>query len=249
MMTQLVDFGPVTDTRTLESAVSQAIAKLRAAPECDRSRDLTRRALRYRDILASWEMVPPNPEEQTETVARVLRVIGAIMRHLAADDGTRGSDSDAPPDSDSEAPPDSDSDQELSMSVPSRTRQKSVGRIELVPSATSGGGKIDILFPFRRRWVPVPGLPGVATQSVHGTDGIGGHHVMVRMVGDAQLEEHRQEDVELIYILRGGISLGDDSLFAGAIVRLRDGATCPSIRALGDSELLLIGTSRPLICG
>lgn len=246
-----MDFGPVTDTRTLEGAVIQAITKLRAAPADDRSRELIRRALKYRDVLASWEMIPPKPDEQAETVARVLQVISAIMRHLSQDDEAEACPDPAghEPDAPDSGWPAQDSDVGGVRSGSSRKRQKSVGRIELMPSPSLSGGKIDILFPFRRRWAPVPGMRGVTTQSIYGNDASGLHHVMVRLDADAQLDEHRQVDVEVVYILRGGISLGDDSLFAGAVVRLRGGVMCPPIRALGDSELLLMGTCRAKLCG
>lgn len=238
-----VDFGPITDTRTLEGAVVQALDKLRNAPESVQSKRLTARALKYRDILASWEMFPPDPDEQTETVAQVLRVIGAIMSYLNA--GDEDAVIDSSPASDS-GPPASDSVPE--RPVTRTKRQKSVGRIELT-QAGSDGEKIDILFPFRKRWVPVPGMRGVATKFLYEVGGNGGRHIVVRMTVDSRLDEHAQTGAELIYVLQGGISLGEDKLFAGAVIRVREGVTCPPITSLGESELLLIGTRRKKLCG
>lgn len=223
----------------------QALDKLRAAPETDHAKKLTKRALKYRDILASWEMFPPDPDEQTETVAQVLRVIGAIMSYLSAGDESENGDSYPAPDS---TPPADDSAPERAGSKAARIRQKSVGRIELTQPA-SEADKIDILFPFRKRWVPVPGLRGVATKFLYEVGSDGSRHILLRMNADSQLDEHAQKGAELIYVLQGGISLGDDKLFAGAVIRLREGVTCPPITSLGESELLLISTRRNRLCG
>lgn len=222
----------------------QALDKLRAVPETTHAKKLTARALKYRDILASWEMFPPDPDEQTETVAQVLRVVGAIMSYLSQGDETESGDSHPAPDS---SPPDSDSVPERPGNKAARIRQKSVGRIELTQPA-SEADKIDILFPFRKRWVPVPGVRGVATKFLYEVGGGGSRHILVRMTADSRLDEHMQKGAELIYVLQGGITLGDDKLFAGAVIRVREGVTCPPISSLGESELIIIGTRRGKLC-
>ncbi|HHH29174.1 MAG TPA: hypothetical protein ENK57_12625 [Polyangiaceae bacterium] len=54
-----------------------------------------------------------------------------------------------------------------------------------------------------------------------------------------------QATPELIYVLRGGIRLAEETLFAGAVIRTNVNAHCPPIESIGESELLFIGSVRP----
>lgn len=76
-------FGAITDTQSLEDSVVHALERLRDMPQDARTQSLRTKAMHYRDILASWELMPPSPDEQapsgpssrsTEPAASVPRV-------------------------------------------------------------------------------------------------------------------------------------------------------------------------------
>lgn len=254
-------------------------------PDCDRTQRYRDKAVHFRDILASWELMPPSDTEQSDTVSSVLQLLGKVMAYVNGEElpPAMGSDplGDALPDRD-ELPPlpstkglagsDRGSDAPrrglrprsgtaLTSGRPSPNigakrdrlprrqvaskRKVSVGRIEL--QVASGLGEVetaDVIFPFQRPWEPLTRVEGGSAKVLDG-DLAAGEHVLVRLLDRATLASHVQATPELIYVLRGGIRLAEETLFAGAVIRTNVNAHCPPIQSIGETELLFIGSVRP----
>ena len=276
-------FGAITNTRALEDSVVQALDRLEEMPECDRTTRYRDKAIHYRDILASWELMPPSDTEQSDPVSSVLQLLGKVMAYVNGEEPppAMGSDplgdslpslDDLPPLPSSKALSAGDSDAPrrglvarggtaLSAGRPSPNlgarrdrlprrqvaskRKVSVGRIEL--QVASGLGQVetaDVIFPFQRPWEPLTRVEGGSAKPLDG-DLANGEHVLVRLLDRAKLASHVQATPELIYILRGGIRLAEETLFAGAVIRTNVNAHCPPIQSIGETELLFIGSVRP----
>lgn len=277
-------FGAITNTRALEDSVVHALDRLEEMPDCDRTQRYREKAIHYRDILASWELMPPSDTEQSDTVSSVLQLLGKVMAYVNGEELPPASGSDPlgdvlpgleelPP---HELPSSSIRDVEsdtprrglaargataLSASRPSPSvstkrdrmprrqvaskRKVSVGRIEL--RVATGMGQVetaDVIFPFQRPWEPLARVQGGSAKPLDG-DLAQGEHVLVRLLDRAKLASHVQATPELIYVLRGGIRLAEETLFAGAVIRTNVNAHCPPIESIGESELLFIGSVRP----
>jgi hypothetical protein len=264
-------FGVITDTHNLEDSVVHALERLDEMPDVPKKQKLIDKAHVYRDILASWELMPPSPEEQSETVSAVLQLLGRVMAFVNNDPDDRGSEPSQPPPASEPSPrlitrpkafpsgrsafgdisvkPSTKSKTPGQRSMPRRQqaskRKVSVGRIELELALKNNQvATADILFPFQRPWHPLSRIEGGEVKILHHDD-LTGSHALVRLQHRVELAVHIQDASEMIYILRGGIRLAEESLFAGAVIRTSANASCPALRSIGESELLFAGTVRP----
>jgi len=277
-------FGAITNTRALEDSVVEALERLEQMPSDGRTQALRTKAAHYRDILASWELMPPSDAEQSETVSSVLQLLGKVMAYVNGEEPPAlesdplgvampdledfGQIDDLPPlglpslDEPGERPKrglparggtaltaDRPAPQRKRNQMPRRQvhskRKVSVGRIEL--QVASGQDRVetaDVIFPFQRPWEPLARVEGGSAKPLDG-DLASGEHVLVRLLDGARLQSHVQATPEVIYVLRGGIRLAEETLFAGAVIRTTANAHCPTIRSIGETELLFIGSVRP----
>jgi hypothetical protein len=251
-------FGPITNTPTLEGAVISALKKLEGRPQSPALMRLQEQGIQYRDILASWELMPPQPVEQSDTVSKVLQLLGEIMRYVNDPKHVvTASPLVSSPPSASMPPPSGPSPFASSRSpsgarhsaAPRRSahtnkRLASVGRIELDMVLAGKHARADVIFPFRRPWRTLPELPGGVVRQLHDDSLTGEQHLILRLVEGAELPDHRQDNAEVIYILSGGLRVGDESVFAGTVIRTQAGNVCPVLTSLGETELLIMGTYR-----
>lgn len=247
-------FGPITNTRTLDDAIREVIARLSLVDSSPRARKLLVDARRYQGLMSTWENEQPSPEEQFEIIGNVLQLLGTAMRFVeqvgkkkktpmprrnrrALDSapvieiaGGGGLELELEPD-------------EPFRGEPMLHRVVDVGDANLDPLDFAGG--VRVARPNLDAWRATVS-DGVRMKLVF-EQADGTSHVLMRLESGAVLAGHRHHSCETIQIIDGCLAMNKEELSPGSYLSFDRGAVSPDLRSVGETTLLLIATDRQLL--
>ncbi len=245
-------FGPITNTRTLDDAIREAIARLSLVEPSPRARKLLADARRYQELMSTWENEPPSPEEQFEIIGNVLQLLGTAMRFV--EQAASKSDSPVPrpaPRHDS-APVIEVGGGHLALELELETDEPFRGEsllhrvVEIdAPDPPRVAGGVRVVRPHLVSWQPTC-ADGVVGKRVC-EDAGGKRHLLLRLDPGAVLPGQRHDGGETVQVIDGCLRMDGDELPAGSYVCCEPGAVSPDLESVGETTLLLIGTDRRLM--
>lgn len=236
--------GPITNTRSLKGALVETIGQLERARQKPVVVRILRQCRDYRRLVDEWDAVSPPPDEQFETIGQIMQLLGAAMQ------ATKGGGDDEPAIEvhsfdamgdfdDEDFALDADLDAVLDLDLELDTSASDVVVHEHTSGSRGTGAEVVELYatPWRRlrRGVHVKTLQRARS----------GTHVLVRLEPDAELEAHTQTAPECIYVLEGCVRHAGALVHAGMLLRVDGGAA--KIRSVGESTLIVMGTTRRLL--
>ncbi|MEZ4440618.1 MAG: hypothetical protein R3B72_16080 [Polyangiaceae bacterium] len=71
--------GPITNTRTIDDAIGEALSRLSDVPQTARIKRLMTEVRRYQDKVSAWEDDPPEPELQFEVIGELMSLLSLAM--------------------------------------------------------------------------------------------------------------------------------------------------------------------------
>ena len=237
-------FGPITNTRSVDDALRDAVRRMKAAPPSRKLDALLAEARRYQEVVASWELIPPVPEEQFETIGEIMGLLATCM-NAAPDPGPCAAGQ-------AEVEPQAAGTEleleDFGPSTPPLSPQVQVGRVNIgrLPSSAppGGDGVFEVVHPHQRPWQPSPASPAVRLKVVRVEDDGLRRHLLVRLEDGASLPPHQASSAELILVVDGALRAATTPVHAGCFVHVAAGDLCPRLTAEGETTLMFIGSER-----
>jgi quercetin dioxygenase-like cupin family protein len=262
--------GPITNTRTIDDAIGEAIAQLRRAPQTSEVARLLVEVRRYQETVSSWTHEPPPPDVQFEIIGELMSVLGKAMTVAKNPRKLERQDVDAPrvrlgpggpisePITTEASEPDSLPSLELDM--PARGHATLPGPMRAIDDVLGLGDRLEpvggeegicpqgalrLIEVHRLPWRPSALGEGVLVRSIT-SPGQPRRHLVVRLAPGAALPEHQHATAEVLMVWDGSVEVGPDLLSAGGIVIAAPGDVGSVIRSAGEATLVLFDTDRHL---
>jgi hypothetical protein len=234
-------FGPITNTRTLDDAISEVISRLSGVPATPRVNQLLEEARRYQLLMSTWEDERPEPEEQFEIVGHVMQLLGTAMLEVEGRPKPKERPGDDSPmiEIGDPLPPPHNAFEPRATDPLEDLLPRNEARVVAQPPR--------IVKPHLWRWRISPHHQGVRCRVVFESALDGLRHVMVRMDPGAELPAFQHGSSEVIQVLDGCVMLGEDEVPAGAFITREAGTMTAPLRSTGESTLLFIATDRELL--
>ena len=239
--------GPITNTRTMEGSLVEAIDRLKTFEQTPKLKGMIAKAEGFLAVVGTWEEQRPSTEEEYTVIPDVLILLKHCMTYNPEEDPTRDSSPEISvgPASDSDAAATSSATALGRLPVEKRDSRR-IARGDSTRPPPKGRSGVSVLRPDRAPWQPIESLPGVCVKILNTDTGAGRCRALMRLDPGAELPARRHSVAEDLYVLSGLLQVGDYRVYSGELVRAEAGARSAGFRCIAEATLLLVGTDEDL---